>query len=177
MPSMENELLRKVSQLNNLFTEIQSYKREHPEQRLGYYEQSIGSILNAYREGDLSFDEAIAAINNTRATPSPVVDESTYPLCPVCPKCQQGYICEHCGDSLPATPAQGWQSIDSLVTKFLNDDYVRCPKCPDQGWYADGPTDDPEQVQCEFCECESRSLFKLKAAIRAALPAPEEQTK
>jgi len=120
MPSMDNELLRKVSQLNNLFTEIQSYKREHPEQRLGYYEQSIGSILNAYREGDLSFDEAVAAINNTRATPSPVVDESTYPLCPVCPKCQQGYICEHCGDALTSTPAQGWQSIDSQqVYKWL----------------------------------------------------------
>lgn len=44
-----------------------------------------------------------------------------------------------------------------------------CPNCPDQGWYADGPTDDPEQVQCEWCECVESSLFKAKAKVAAAV--------
>jgi hypothetical protein len=40
-----------------------------------------------------------------------------------------------------------------------------CPNCPDQGWFTDGPTDDPEQVQCEFCYTVETSLFNIKAKV------------
>lgn len=46
----------KLHQLNRLFKEIQSDKQAHPETKLGYY-YSVPSILNAYREGDLTFQE------------------------------------------------------------------------------------------------------------------------
>ena len=51
-----------VRKLNLLFGEIQRYKETHREQRIGYYNASIGSIVNAYREGDLNFEETIEAI-------------------------------------------------------------------------------------------------------------------
>jgi hypothetical protein len=53
----------KVDRLNELHQEIQKYKAEHPEEKLGYWQNTPGSILNAYREGDLSFDEAVEVLN------------------------------------------------------------------------------------------------------------------
>ena len=47
----------KVNRLNALFGEIQAYKAANPEARLGYYTANLGSLLNAYREGDIGFDE------------------------------------------------------------------------------------------------------------------------
>lgn len=44
-----------------------------------------------------------------------------------------------------------------------------CPNCNNVGYYADGPTDDPEQTQCEFCYTVPNSLFNLKEKCRAAL--------
>ncbi len=57
-----SEIMAKVTQLNRLFREIQNYKAEHPETKAGYYADDYGSLLNAYREGDLSFDECIVLL-------------------------------------------------------------------------------------------------------------------
>jgi hypothetical protein len=46
-------------ELNRVFKQIQEYKNQHPESRSGYYIDSYGSLLNAYREGDIGFDECI----------------------------------------------------------------------------------------------------------------------
>lgn len=54
--SVTTQLHPKLNQLNSLFKEIQADKVAHPETKLGYY-LTVGSILNAYREGDLSFEE------------------------------------------------------------------------------------------------------------------------
>lgn len=53
---MTTQLHPRLNELNALFKQIQSDKAANPETKLGYY-YSVGSILNAYREGDLSFDE------------------------------------------------------------------------------------------------------------------------
>lgn len=58
----------KVGQLNTIFKEVQEYKRRHPEKRNGYYPNVYGSLLNAYREGDLTFDECIELLGKVRPT-------------------------------------------------------------------------------------------------------------
>jgi len=58
---MTTQLHPKLNELNRLFKEIQSDKKAHPETKIGYY-LSVPSILNAYREGDLDFDEACALL-------------------------------------------------------------------------------------------------------------------
>ena len=54
---MTTRLHPKLDALNRIFKEIQADKAAHPETKVGYC-YSVGSILNAYREGDLSFEEA-----------------------------------------------------------------------------------------------------------------------
>lgn len=49
--------------LNKFHALLQSFKAAHPETKLSFYPNSAGSILNAYREGDLSFDDARAALH------------------------------------------------------------------------------------------------------------------
>jgi hypothetical protein len=44
--------------------ELRQMKKEDPSLKSGHYENSFGSILNAYREGCLDFDEAIEALGN-----------------------------------------------------------------------------------------------------------------
>lgn len=56
------------------------------------------------------------------------------------------------------------ESLITFLTLFGKD----CPNCPNQGWYADGPTDDPEQVQCQFCCCEPLSEFNIKTKFEKA---------
>jgi len=75
---------------------------------------------------------------------------------------------------LAAVPDERDAGLDALLVRLTTDDYVRCRDCPDQGWYADAEfaDSDPEQVQCEFCYVETRSLFNLKEAIRARITAP-----
>lgn len=53
------DIQAKTDQLNALFLEVRAYKCEHPETRAGFYTSNYGSLLNAYREGDLGFDECI----------------------------------------------------------------------------------------------------------------------
>lgn len=55
-------VLEMVSKLNKVFQEVQAYKRLHPETKTAFYTNSIGSLLNAYREGDVEFEECIALI-------------------------------------------------------------------------------------------------------------------
>lgn len=45
---------------------LRDLKSANPELRCGYYLEP-GSILNAYREGDLSFEAAKEALNSLRA--------------------------------------------------------------------------------------------------------------
>lgn len=59
---MNKELQQKVGELNALFKAIQLYKAEHPDEKLGFYATNLGSLLNAYREGDLGFDDCIGHI-------------------------------------------------------------------------------------------------------------------
>lgn len=59
-------LALKVNQLNEIFKDVQAYKQAHPEAKLGYRPANYGSLLNAYREGDISFDECIELL---RAVP------------------------------------------------------------------------------------------------------------
>jgi hypothetical protein len=58
-----SEIQEKVSQLNRLFVEIQRYKAKHPEEKTGYCLNDYGSLLNAYREGDIGFDECIELLS------------------------------------------------------------------------------------------------------------------
>ena len=48
-------------------------------------------------------------------------------------------------------------------------DYKNCPNCPNQGWYVhpNNYTGEPEQVQCEFCECEPNSVFNVINRLEA----------
>ena len=62
--SIQEQINKKVSELNTLLVEIRALKSVHPGCRLSFSPYLAGSILNAYREGDLNFDEAVRAIEN-----------------------------------------------------------------------------------------------------------------
>ena len=51
-------VVKATDELNELHERIQRYKIRHPEERLGFG-FNYGSILNPYREGDLTFNQAI----------------------------------------------------------------------------------------------------------------------
>lgn len=55
----EEELRHKVNLVNNVHREIIAIKEARPELRCGYYPNSYGSLLNAYREGDITYTECI----------------------------------------------------------------------------------------------------------------------
>lgn len=59
----------KVKQINALIQEVMAMKKETPELKNGYYPSSYGSILNAYREGDLSFTQAVKALRKVSEWP------------------------------------------------------------------------------------------------------------
>ena len=52
-----------VVTVTNSITELRQIKRDNPELALGYT-CSHGGILNAYREGDLTFNEAVAELES-----------------------------------------------------------------------------------------------------------------
>ena len=59
---MKREIVdKKIRQLNKLHSEIQKHKNQYPKHKT-IYSFSIGSILNAYHEGDITFDNAIKEI-------------------------------------------------------------------------------------------------------------------
>lgn len=66
-----SDIQAKVNELNRLLVEIRAYKAAHPESRVGYY-HSIPSLLNAYREGDVGFDECVALLREVCAAKASV---------------------------------------------------------------------------------------------------------
>lgn len=58
-----DKVYRLVARLNKLHATIQTAKAAHPELKVGFG-QNFGSILNAYREGDISFAEAVKACDD-----------------------------------------------------------------------------------------------------------------
>ena len=63
---MEQELQSKIDQINKLLKEVQTAKKKDKSLRLGTMGLHPGCILNAYREGDLTFDEAIKKLEEWR---------------------------------------------------------------------------------------------------------------
>jgi hypothetical protein len=53
------EVDRITKQIAELISKVRQMKRENPVLRLGFYNSNYGSLLNAYREGDLEFQEAV----------------------------------------------------------------------------------------------------------------------
>jgi len=60
--TIEEKIDAKIEELNSLHKELQELKKEHPECTIGYV-LSPGGILNAYREGDISFDKAVELLS------------------------------------------------------------------------------------------------------------------
>jgi hypothetical protein len=52
-------IAEKIRQINALIQEVREYKSAHPEAAVGFYERNVGSLLNAYREGDIGFDDCV----------------------------------------------------------------------------------------------------------------------
>lgn len=60
--SIKEQIDAKLLVIANLICEVRQLKEQYPEHRLGF-QLSGGGILNAYREGDVSFDEAVRRIS------------------------------------------------------------------------------------------------------------------
>ena len=52
-----------VDRLNEMHHEVKMFKLEHPELRKGF-RWCYAGVLNAYREGDLEFSDAVKAIED-----------------------------------------------------------------------------------------------------------------
>jgi hypothetical protein len=63
---IKSDVIAKVEQINSLMEQVRQYKDEHPESITPHWNHP-GSILNAYREGDLAFDQAVAALTPPQA--------------------------------------------------------------------------------------------------------------
>ena len=72
----------KVIELNNLLQEILAYKHEHPD-AINRHSLSIESLLNAYREGDITFDEAVLLIKNLEPNANLIYVPGDW----ICPQC------------------------------------------------------------------------------------------
>lgn len=63
----KKDLQRRVSALNIQVTfamaELSELKRRYPELAVGFRADSVGSIVNAYREGDLSFQSVVMRLD------------------------------------------------------------------------------------------------------------------
>jgi hypothetical protein len=73
-----SQITEKIDRLNALLKEIQAYKAANPSERLGYY-LGYGSLLNAYREGDVGFDECVELLG--RVKPLETKPEATAARC------------------------------------------------------------------------------------------------
>lgn len=58
-----------AEQIFERIQELRQFKRANPSIR-GAYSLNFGSILNAYREGDLTFEEATEACNRVKPSPN-----------------------------------------------------------------------------------------------------------
>ena len=59
----------KIDIVNKLIREIRDVKVRFPELKVQHNPDNVGSVLNAYREGDLSFEEAVATISSLGKQP------------------------------------------------------------------------------------------------------------
>lgn len=50
-----------------------------------------------------------------------------------------------------------------------------CESCGGQGWYADGPTDNPQQVQCKDCNGTGKKLAVGEGTMETFGGIPEEK--
>src|SRR6266700_3755267 len=88
---MDREVNRRVDSLNKALLAIREYKKKNPKSAIPFYRTIPGSILNAYREGDIGFDECldlIRAVNESHSRNSSanwirlrldsIEDESTF---------------------------------------------------------------------------------------------------
>lgn len=57
--------------------ELRQLKAAFPEHASSFYAGNPGSILNAYREGDLTFDEAIAELNQVKPVARKIIQMSS----------------------------------------------------------------------------------------------------
>lgn len=67
MTELERKKSRLEQAVNDAFLECKKFKEQHPEMKNGHYLNSPGSWLNGYREGDITFEEAIALIEKYKA--------------------------------------------------------------------------------------------------------------
>lgn len=74
MKPEEIVLAKKVELIGELINDVYQLKNDHPALKCGFY-FNPGSILNAYREGDLSFDACVDALKHWRITAP--IDEYT----------------------------------------------------------------------------------------------------
>lgn len=51
------------NQVNHAMANLSQLKRSHPELAVDFRDDSVGSILNAYREGDLSFQSVVMRLD------------------------------------------------------------------------------------------------------------------
>jgi hypothetical protein len=51
-----------IDTINYLLKQLQKYKSRHPERKIGF-QNSYGGVLNAYREGDITFKQAVRHLN------------------------------------------------------------------------------------------------------------------
>lgn len=70
---------RKVELMNALLNEIRDYKARTPSARCGYL-VCYGGILNAYREGDLGFDEAVKELEKAGSSSSEALKSCRHSL-------------------------------------------------------------------------------------------------
>ena len=64
-----------IEKINKMIKKVYEMKKAHPEDRLGIT-YDFGSVLNGYREGDLSFNEAKAAIEEICKKKNNTIKES-----------------------------------------------------------------------------------------------------
>jgi hypothetical protein len=60
----KQELQGNIDTINRLILEVRAFKVAHPEHKTGFQPGSPGSLLNAYREGDIGFDECVELLGN-----------------------------------------------------------------------------------------------------------------
>lgn len=85
-----------VSTLNKLHDIIKQAKEEDKSLANGFYLYSSGSILNAYREGDLSFNESVSYLNDI--TKKATGEKLSNNMCSNCDHYHQGYLCLKIGN-------------------------------------------------------------------------------
>jgi len=64
----ESEMHDMVTAINDSIRKVRDHKAEHPELKKAFC-VNYGSILNAYREGDLTFAEAVNELSQVGDNP------------------------------------------------------------------------------------------------------------